>query len=194
MYAGKSELCQEIWRTFEKNMRLAEKFVLIAKAREWRMLIRQYRPLATLRDQFGPLRKFLAEAYRVGLPQVLVFAVTCYEACLKGIYEVLKGEVVKEAFLDPIKVKERYRKVLNEDPLAGADRLVVDTRAVILKRNVIVHRAGVIDEKAEEDFKKLGLPQYRAGQEIELNAEEVKRDLNVLRDYVTKVCRRLSIA
>jgi hypothetical protein len=185
------KLCEEAWKVFCKNMELAERFLSMAEAKELRMDMREVRPLARLRDKVGPLRKFLADLYEVGLPLVLVFGVTCYEFCLKRMYEALKGdELTREeelAFLRPDEVRNLYGKYVRKDPLDGADQLAVDVRIAILKRNVIVHRAGEIDKTAEDEFRKVGVSQYKSGQRLELKSEEVKRDLNTLKSYVAKI-------
>lgn len=182
---------EDAFNVFERNMQSVDKFTLIGKSRELRMSLREYRPLARWMESVRPLRKLLREAYNIGLPMVLDFAVTCYETFLKELYMILKGEELtrneSEVFFNPVKAGELFRDKIGSNPLKGADELLKDTRIVIIKRNVIIHRNGKIDKRAEDELRTLGISRYKKGQKLELDADEVKNGAQTLKCYATKI-------
>jgi hypothetical protein len=189
---AKESALREVLDVFEKNMDLARRFLLAAEAREVRMLIREYRPLAILRNEISPVRRSLSEVYEVGLPMVLVFLVTNFETCLRKFYTLLKGsETTKDedkAFFHPHdKARVLFSNILGVDPLSENDQLASKARAIIVKRNVIIHRAKEVDKRAVKEFSELGLLKYQVGEKLKLDSEEVKSDLETLHSYVKKV-------
>lgn len=188
--------CKDAFYVFERNMELVEKFTLLAEIREARMVFRERRLLPVLREEVGVIRKHLRDVYSVGLPMVLVFIVTCYEECLKEIYETLKGDKLtreeSRAFFHPEKVRGLFYKIVKTDPLNGNNQLSRNTRIVIVKRNVIVHRAAKIDRKAEEELRTLDVTGYRKGQKLKLEAREVRGDAQTLKSYATMIFKSVN--
>ncbi len=187
----KLKRCDDAFNVFKRNIQLVEKFTLIAKAREVRMTLRDLRPLASLREKAGRFRKFLKDLNSVGLPMVLVFAVICYETFLKEMYKILKGDELtrkeNRAFFKPKAVTNLFGKIIKSDPLKGDAKLLKDVRIVIIKRNVIIHKAGENDKTAEDEFRSLGVIRYKKGKKLELEADEVENDAQKLKCYATKI-------
>ena len=150
--------------TFEKNMDIAERFIQLADLKDIRETIRGYRLIPIIRDKVGPLRRRIKnisdKLYEVGLPQTEVFIVSCFEHCLKETYRILKGsDLGKEerCFLRPKEIRRLYSGILKKDVLDGDEELLKRVKAVIETRHVIVHRGGIVDEKAYKVFRDAGL-------------------------------------
>lgn len=182
---------KEIYDVFLKNMTLARDFLDLAELKEFRTKLREIRPLAILRDEYGPIRELIKSysnnLYKVGLPQTIVFAVSCLETFLRKSYEILKGQPFSDDkrpnFLNLQKVREYYGELIKRDPLNRDEDLLIKVDAVIEKRNIIVHRAGIIDERAYKKFEKANICEGKVGDELKLDVDKVKQDISFLEKF-----------
>ena len=186
---------KELYSAFEANMNSAKLFTQLADLKELRGILRSLRPMAIIRDSWGPARQTikgtLDKVYEVGLPQTVVFVVTCFEYCLKEAYRRLKGSDLtnkqEKSFLQPDVVRLLYGKILKKDVLDGDEKLVRRVEAVIQERHVIVHCAGILDETACSTFEKAGLDRGVVNSELELSPEIVSEDIEYVKTFVKKV-------
>lgn len=186
---------KEPYSIFQTNMDSAKFFTQLADLKELRRILRGLRPIAIIRDTHGPIRQIvkdaLDKAYEVGLPQIVVFVVTCFEYCLKESYRRLKDSDLtneqEKSFLQPNVIRELYGKILKKDVLDGDDKLVKRVEVVIQERHVIVHRAGIIDEKAYSAFREAGLNRGVVGSKLELSPESVREDIEYVQTFLRKV-------
>lgn len=183
------------YSALQENLNTARTFVELAGLKEIREKIRGMRPLAIIRDTIFPLRRILKDTadklYEVGLPQVLVFVVSCLEAYLKESYQMLKGELLtaeeERVFLRLERVRELFSEILKADVLEGDEELFRRAQVVIEKRHIIVHRAGIIDQKAYDVFREAGIYEGEVGSKLRLSADKVKQDIDVVEAFARKI-------
>jgi hypothetical protein len=181
----------DAYAVFVENMKVATSFLEIAIGKELRTEVRSLRPLAILRDEFGPFRRLIKDytdnVYSVGLPQTVVFSVSCFEAFLEGLYETLRGESLvgekDHGFPNLDRVRGKFGEICKADCLKGDDALQKRVKAVLEKRNIIVHRAGMIDRKAHDAFVAAGLLGLEEGAKLVLRVDDVKEDVEALKLY-----------
>jgi hypothetical protein len=179
---------EEAYNVFLQNISISGDFLALLEFKEIRGQIREVRPLAILRDELGPARKMLKEhldmLYKVGLPQTVVFVVSCFEDFLKSEYRLLKGQHITEkeelSFLQPQKVRDLFGEILKVDLLNGDEVLLKKVSATIQKRHIIVHRAGTIDKKAYGVFMDAQFEEGKVGDKLILNVDKVKQEIEYL--------------
>jgi hypothetical protein len=179
---------EEAYNVFLQNISISGDFLALLEFKEIRGQIREVRPLAILRDELGPARKMLKEhldmLYKVGLPQTVVFVVSCFEDFLKSEYRFLKGQHITEkeelSFLQPQKVRDLFGEILKVDLLNGDEVLLKKVSATIQKRHIIVHRAGLIDKKAYGVFMDAQFEEGKVGDKLILNVDKVKQEIEYL--------------
>lgn len=124
----------------------------------------------------SPIRDFLSqrmdEVKDASLPLVLVFVASCLEHYLRE-----KIPIEKKEKLGFKKLIERFRSSIG-------DKLAKDAHEMRIKRNIILHKAGVIDEKASKEFMKIGLTAYSVGDRLMLSEDEIRRYI----DTCEKIC------
>ena len=64
------------------------------------------------------------------------------------------------------------------------DKLARDAHELRIKRNLILHNAGLIDEVASNEFKEIGLTMYQIGSRLILSEDEVRRHI----DTCERIC------
>ena len=112
-------------------------------------------PLSEIRDFLSDR----ADKIKVAtLPLTLVFIASCLENYLRSIKPGVKY------FKDLIK---HYRRKLG-------DKLTKDAHEIRIKRNVILHHAGVVDKNAEKEFEEIGLTMYSEGSKLALNKDQIR--------------------
>jgi uncharacterized protein with ACT and thioredoxin-like domain len=65
-------------------------------------------------------------------------------------------------------------------------------RAIVAKRNIILHNGGVVNDKALQAFMEAGERNFQLGQRLRLSTEEVKRDIEKLLEFAEKVKETLN--
>jgi len=186
---------KEIRSVFEVNMNSARLFVQLADLKKLRGELRSLRPIAIIRDSLGPLRQIVKDicnkTYEVGLPQTVVFIVTCFEYSLKEGYRRLKdGDLTDKenrSFLKPDAIRLLYGKIVKKDVLHGDEKLVKRIKAVIQERHIIVHRAGILDKEAYLAFEEAGLNRGTVGSKLKLSPEVVSEDIDHLKTFVSTI-------
>jgi len=198
---------REPFQEFKENIHKARELIRLAELKEITILIdnKVLEPLKALGiTRFPPpplpplpgfpspeelhnlIRETTNKIYEVGLPQVLVFAVSCLEAYLKDQYRLLNPTDPKRDkynFLRAELVRKVYSAVLKRDVLKGNDPLERAIREIVIKRHVIVHRACIIDEKACLD----GLERKLVGTKLPLSSKVVGEDLDKIELFASLI-------
>ena len=112
------------------------------------------------------------------LPLVLVFVASCLEHYLKEKIPIEEREKLeKEGNLKFKKLIDHFRSSIGE-------KLAKDAHEMRIKRNTILHKAGVIDGQALKEFKEIGLTGYSIGAKLALSEDEVRGYI----DVCEKIC------
>ena len=101
------------------------------------------------------------------LPLVLFFVASCLEHYLRE--KVPNEEREKLGFE---KLIERFSSRIGE-------KLTLSAHEIRIKRNIILHNAGVIDHQASKEFNEKGLTGYSIGTKLVLSEDEVKGYIDV---------------
>lgn len=171
---------QDPFIVFNENIERSTKFVTLAELKELRVefripIIERDSTLGHLLDEFRPIRrirriikKWTSEIYDVGLPLVLVYSVSCLDACIKNHYFNLNGkkEYRERSFQRPDFVQGVFKKL-------GKDIFVTDEEIKLKKdwNDIINMRNNIIHE----------------GKQYSLNAEIVKEHINIIKKAVQLV-------
>jgi hypothetical protein len=120
----------------------------------------------------GLLSSRVDEVKFASLPLVLVFVASCLEYYLK--------EILKKA--TPINEREKvefeFNKLIERFRSKIGDKLARDAHELRIKRNIILHDAGIIDDQALKEFEKIGLTGYSVGAKLVLSEDEVRRHID----------------
>jgi hypothetical protein len=112
------------------------------------------------------------------LPLVLVFVASCLEHYLREKVPIEEREKLeKEKKLGFKDLIERFSSRMGE-------KLDLSAHEMRIKRNIILHKAGVIDNKALKDFEEKGLTGYSVGAKLALSEDEVRGYI----DVCEKIC------
>jgi len=131
--------------------------------------------LSVIRDH---LSQRADEIKNASLPLVLVFTASCLEHYLREKTPTEEKEKLrKNNKLNFYNLIEHFR------PKMG-DKLTNDAHEIRIKRNVILHKAGIIDKQASEELKEIGLTGYSVGAKLTLTQDEVRRHI----DTCEKIC------
>ncbi len=140
---------QDPFVVFNKNIKKATDFLLLAELKELRErfsipVIEQYRPIRQM------IKKWTAEICKVGLPQVLVYSVSCLDACIKNHYFNLNGDKEKyyrSSFQNPNFVQDRFNELTESEMNIFVNNeeleLKKNWKKIVEKRNEIVHEGKV---------------------------------------------------
>ena len=179
----------EVYASFLENVNAATSFLDLAGSKELRMEIRSLKPLTRMRDKYGPFRALIKEytdkMYVVGLPITVVFSVSCFEVFLKDSFEAMARRPLLEGdhsgFPNLDEARKRFGGALKADCLRGDNALQSRAKAILQKRNVIVHMAGRVDQKANDAFMAAGKPTLEEGANLVLTVHGVKEDVETLK-------------
>jgi len=127
--------------------------------------------------------------YELGLPQTLVFIVSCLEAYLKDNYSLITSNEVKKSLLNIKNIQRTYGRLIKGDILGGDEELRKDLEEIFQKRHVIVHNGGIIDKKAREKVEKWD--DSMIGQQVTLNSHVVEEHLARIEEFVALVNHKL---
>ena len=140
---------QDPFVIFNNNIERATKFLQLAELKELRErlslpIIKQIRLIRQV------IEKRTSEMYEVGLPQVLVYSVSCLEAYLKDYYYfTLKkiGIEYQETRFWWNDILQKYEDLV-EDIFEGNKELLFDVEEIREKRHVVIHNSGIVDSEA----------------------------------------------
>lgn len=127
--------------------------------------------------------------YELGLPQTLVFIVSCLEAYLKDNYLLITGNEVKKSLLNTKNIRRTYGCLVKGDILGGDEELRKDLEEIFQKRHVIIHNGGIIDEQACDKVEKWD--ESMIDQQVTLNSRVVEEHLARIEEFVTLVNHKL---
>lgn len=134
-----------------------------------------------------PIKHTTDRIYEVGLPQTLVFAVSCLETFFKDQYKMLsKKEEEGRWFQNIEKVRNNFGKYVSGDILDGKDDLFKETNEIFERRHVIVHKAGFIDKDYCEKTQR---PPALIGSRLQLTADVLMKHIDVLEEVAETVYR-----
>jgi hypothetical protein len=132
----------------------------------------------------GSLSARVEEIRVASLPLVLVFVASCLEHYLREKIPIKEREKLeKEKKLGFEKLIERFSSRMGEN-------LALSVHEMRIKRNVILHKAGVIDNKALKDFEEKGLMGYSVGAKLVLSEDEVRGYIDVCEKICNLICAR----
>jgi len=194
-------------RDFEENILKAKEFIGLATLKEITKLVdniseelenRRILPilprvgiLPSFKEIRGVLKETTDKIYEVGLPQVLVYAVSCLEAFLKDLY-VLQAqsnvEILERFPEDAYRIRQEFSKIIKGDALNGDNTLAYNMQAVFQKRHVIVHKAGIIDEKSCE---KALWEKSLVGTKLKLTSTIVNEDIETINKFAHTIYFKL---
>ena len=186
---------------FEENISKARELIRLASLKELMLeidaalmplkrarLLPEIRPFGILpspEDIRMTIKDTTDKIYEVGLPQILVYAVSCLEAFLKDQYCMINPSDKRvHIFLKAETIRKIYSAILRVDIFGGDEDLLNKLNSVFQKRHVIVHKAGVIDEKS---CKECGWDTKRLGMRLRLDSDSVNQDIDVLEQVALKV-------
>ncbi|MBC7091961.1 MAG: hypothetical protein H5T50_08680 [Nitrososphaeria archaeon] len=185
-----SEEIEACFKEFEEELEFARNLLLVLKMRSLRTEIRSVRPLAALRDEFGPIRsyakEFIDQVSEAALPLILIYCVSSLEVFLRSLWELKMGDITRDLrriFSDlkcfSKKIKHKYNVEIG--------RLVFQANAVAQKRHILIHNKGVIDNDSLSKFREAGITEFSEGQKLLLTVEDVEKDIKVLEEFATTV-------
>jgi len=181
------ELC---FHEFMEELKLARKLLTSLKVREIRIELRSIRPIALLRDEFGPIRRYFKEfvdnVSKVALPLILVFCVSSLEKFLRSIWELRFGSYPKKfrkIFSNPKCFAKHVRKKFGVE----IGPLTYRANAVAMKRHILLHRGGVIDKDALKVFREAGIRDLKENQKLLLTVENVEDDIKILEEFADAI-------
>ena len=181
---------EEIWEEFKQEMGLVMDFLELVGLKELREEIRLFRPLAMIRDEVGPVRRavkeFTDKLYNVSLPLLLVFSVSCLEKFLRRLWLLKFGSIDKKMWRIFNELKDFAKEVRRRYGVEVGES-TFKARAVVAKRNIILHNNGIVDQKALEAFIEAGKQDSQLGQRLKLSVEEVRRDINTILEFAERV-------
>jgi hypothetical protein len=151
------------------NLEVARRVLLVFE------LKRRLDEIPPVLQRVSKIREFASarveEIKDASLPLVLVFVASCLEHYLR-----------EAAPADERKAK--FWKLIDHFSSRIGDKLALSAHEMRIKRNIILHNAGVIDNKALKDFEKKGLMGYSVGAKLTLSEDEVRGYI----DVCEKIC------
>lgn len=130
-----------------------------------RDLLVRTRPTSSLIAQ---ITKLVDETIEIAIPLLVVFSVSCLEHFLKEIGK--KGPL---------------SKMINDCRQKAGIDLTRDIHEIRIKRNIFVHNPNHrIEKRNLDDFLAHQIKGYSLGLTLKLDANKVKRDLSILREFV----------
>jgi len=202
----KSEVEEEPFRTFEKNMEKARTVLMLTRAKEFKTVLEKIefgeriRQIIRNRPRLIPLfesvtdsivesfeaqiepiiQEKVMELYELALPQILVFLISCLEAYLKDNYSLHSGHSVKN-LLNVGTISKSYGRLIHGDIFNGDEGLRRDLQEILQTRHVIVHKGGIIDEEACEKTERWN--ESMVNKEIKLNSGIVEDYLKIVEKF-----------
>lgn len=168
------------------------RLLLLAELKELREKIRSIRPIARLRDEFGPLRykikEFTDRLYEMSLSLSLVYTISCLEKFLRNTYLELGFNIEKKdrgIFSSPKEFLKRLSKRIGVD--YQPDDLAKRVEAIFQKRHIIVHRDGLIDKDAYGIFKQAKIDEGNIGDRLILDSKKLKDDVSYIKKFAERV-------
>jgi hypothetical protein len=172
---------------FLKNISQAEKILNVIKIKEE---IQPLRNLKLHREAIRPVRDLLArtrpasspiaqiarlvdETVEIALPLLIVFSVSCLEHFLK--------EIRKNDNDNLSEMIEDFRQEAEID-------LVRDVHEIRIKRNIIIHSPQHrVGNRNLREFLKYQIEGYSLGMKLRLGVNQVKEDLNKLKEFANAI-------
>lgn len=185
------ETIQVPYDLFTKELDLVRNLLSIIRLKEDRESVRSIRPLASLRDEIGPLRSrikdFTDRVYDAVLPLMLAYSVACLEQFLRTAWEDRFGEPKKSMrhlFSQPKPLALKLRNNLGQKEVVST---AFKANAVAMKRHVLLHRNGVVDKDALAVFMEAGIKDVREGDRLSLSVQDVEDAVDTVQRFAHEV-------
>lgn len=158
------------------NLEVARRVLLIFE------LKKRLDEIPPILPRLSKIREFASsrvdEIKDASLPLVLVFVASCLEHYLRKKFPMEERErLEKEGNL-------KFKKLINHFRSSIGEKQAKDAHEMRIKRNTILHKAGVIDGQALKEFKEIGLTGYSIGDKLTLSEDEVRGYI----DVCEKIC------
>ncbi|MCD6089852.1 hypothetical protein J7K07_09090 [Candidatus Bathyarchaeota archaeon] len=153
----------------ENNLRIARKALLVFKAQED---LDRLPSLGLLGGLGGPIKAKLSEAKESVLSIVLTFITFCLEHYLRKATGDNEGRL--EDLIDMCKDKI-------------GEKLWRDAHEMRVKRDVIIHNAGIIDAEAKKELRVMRSTTLDEGEKLSLTLKDVERYINTVNQIIKLV-------
>lgn len=171
-------LMKEEYEDFMKKIDHAERILDIIKIRELLTPFRRLRENSPLLQEFGlqelraipKVRGLVDQTIEIALPLLLEYSVSCLEH-----------------FLSASTQKKHLNKMISEHESKVGRELTRKIHEIRIKRNIAIHSYEQrIDQQALNDLNRHQITGYKLGQILRLAPEDIKVDLNSLREFAQK--------